>query len=130
MLFNISKLTIFTLPAIFHSCMLLTGLCSFFSHCKTMYMKCLAFRSKFLSSYNYLRYEIDSLSFSIYCKTKTEAREIGNRIYVFLRDKLKLPINSEKMDNTVRFVPPIPVLLCQFKPAGRHSKTRFVLCHV
>ena len=34
--------------------------------------------------------------FSIYCKTKTEARKMGNRIYVFLRDKLKLPINREK----------------------------------
>ena len=40
-----------------------------------------------------LRYADD---FSIYCKTKTEAREMGNRVYVFLRDKLKLPINKEK----------------------------------
>ena len=41
----------------------------------------------------FVRYADD---FSIYCKTKTEAREMGNRIYVFLRDKLKLPINREK----------------------------------
>jgi group II intron reverse transcriptase/maturase len=41
----------------------------------------------------FVRYADD---FSIYCKTKTEAREKGNRIYVFLRDKLKLPINREK----------------------------------
>jgi RNA-directed DNA polymerase len=34
--------------------------------------------------------------FSIYCKTKQEARKVGNAIYVFLRDKLKLPINREK----------------------------------
>lgn len=41
----------------------------------------------------FVRYADD---FSIYCKTKTEAREMGNRVYVFLRDKLKLPINREK----------------------------------
>ena len=37
-----------------------------------------------------------SLGFSIYCKTKSEAREKGNKIYLFLRDKLRLPINREK----------------------------------
>ncbi len=42
---------------------------------------------------NFVRYADD---FSIYCKTKAEARKIGNKIYVFLRDKLKLPINKEK----------------------------------
>ncbi len=36
------------------------------------------------------------IGFSIYCKTKQEARKAGNGIYVFLRDKLKLPINREK----------------------------------
>jgi hypothetical protein len=41
----------------------------------------------------FVRYADD---FSIYCKTKEEARTIGNSIYVFLRDKLKLPINREK----------------------------------
>ena len=41
----------------------------------------------------FVRYADD---FSIYCKTKQEARKIGNEIYVFLRDKLKLPINREK----------------------------------
>jgi RNA-directed DNA polymerase len=41
----------------------------------------------------FVRYADD---FSIYCKTKQEARAIGNSIYVFLRDKLKLPINREK----------------------------------
>ena len=41
----------------------------------------------------FVRYADD---FSIYCKTKQEARTIGNIIYVFLRDKLKLPINREK----------------------------------
>lgn len=41
----------------------------------------------------YVRYADD---FSIYTKTKSEARAIGNSIYEFLRDKLKLPINREK----------------------------------
>ena len=41
----------------------------------------------------FVRYADD---FSIYCKTRKEARTIGNGIYVFLRDKLKLPINREK----------------------------------
>jgi group II intron reverse transcriptase/maturase len=41
----------------------------------------------------YVRYADD---FSIYTKTKSEARKIGNSIYEFLRDKLKLPINRAK----------------------------------
>lgn len=41
----------------------------------------------------YVRYADD---FSIYAKSKAEAREIGNVVYVFLRDKLYLPINREK----------------------------------
>jgi group II intron reverse transcriptase/maturase len=43
--------------------------------------------------HRYVRYADD---FSIYAKSKLEARKIGNAIYVFLRDKLKLPINREK----------------------------------
>ena len=42
---------------------------------------------------NYVRYADD---FSIYAKSKAEARSIGNSIYIFLRDKLRLPINREK----------------------------------
>lgn len=41
----------------------------------------------------YVRYADD---FSIYCKSPYQARKIGNEIYLFLRDKLKLPINREK----------------------------------
>ena len=41
----------------------------------------------------FVRYADD---FSIYCKTKSEARKTGNSIYLYLRDKLKLPINREK----------------------------------
>ncbi|TAJ09059.1 hypothetical protein DMA11_20830 [Marinilabiliaceae bacterium JC017] len=41
----------------------------------------------------FVRYADD---FSIYCKTKAEAVKAGNRVYIFLRDKLKLPINRDK----------------------------------
>lgn len=41
----------------------------------------------------YVRYADD---FSIYCKSQYQARKTGNEIYLFLRDKLKLPINREK----------------------------------
>lgn len=41
----------------------------------------------------YVRYADD---FSMYAKSKTEAKRIGNSMYLFLRDKLKLPINSAK----------------------------------
>ena len=41
----------------------------------------------------FVRYADD---FSIYCKTKSEARKSGNEIYLFLKNKLKLPINREK----------------------------------
>jgi group II intron reverse transcriptase/maturase len=41
----------------------------------------------------YVRYADD---FSIYAKTKSEAKKIGNQLYLFLRDKLKLPINRAK----------------------------------
>ena len=41
----------------------------------------------------YVRYADD---FSIYCKSQWQARKIGNGIFLFLRDKLHLPINREK----------------------------------
>jgi group II intron reverse transcriptase/maturase len=41
----------------------------------------------------YVRYADD---FSVYCRKKTEARKIGNEVFLFLRNKLKLPINREK----------------------------------
>ena len=41
----------------------------------------------------YVRYADD---FSIYVKTKQAARKIGNNIFLFLQNKLKLPINREK----------------------------------
>jgi group II intron reverse transcriptase/maturase len=41
----------------------------------------------------FVRYADD---FSIYCKTKAEARKAGNMVYIYLWDKLKLPINRDK----------------------------------
>lgn len=41
----------------------------------------------------FIRYADD---FSIYTKTKAEARRVGNATFKFLRDKLKLTINREK----------------------------------
>lgn len=41
----------------------------------------------------YVRYADD---FSIYAKSKVEARRAGNSIFLYLRDKLRLPINRTK----------------------------------
>ncbi|MEI6750723.1 MAG: group II intron reverse transcriptase/maturase [Bacteroidota bacterium] len=41
----------------------------------------------------YVRYADD---FSIYTKSKQAARKVGNNIYLFLKNKMKLPINREK----------------------------------
>jgi len=41
----------------------------------------------------YVRYADD---FSIYTKSKRAARRVGNSFFLFLKDKLKLPINREK----------------------------------
>ena len=41
----------------------------------------------------FVRYGHD---FSIYTKSKGEAKKAGNAIYLFLKNKLNLPINSEK----------------------------------
>lgn len=41
----------------------------------------------------FVRYADD---FSIYCKSKSKAKEIGNQVYLFLKNKLKLPINLDK----------------------------------
>lgn len=40
----------------------------------------------------YVRYADD---FSIYTNSHSEARKTGNEIYLFLKDKLKLPINRK-----------------------------------
>jgi RNA-directed DNA polymerase len=41
----------------------------------------------------FVRYADD---FSIYTKSKTQAKTVGNTIFLFLKDKLKLTINLEK----------------------------------
>jgi len=41
----------------------------------------------------WVRYADD---FSIYCKTNHAARKTGNKVFLFLKNKLKLPINQEK----------------------------------
>ena len=43
--------------------------------------------------YRYVRYADD---FSIYTKSRNQARSAGNEVYLFLRDKLKLSINRAK----------------------------------
>lgn len=43
--------------------------------------------------HRYVRYADD---FSIYVKSKKSAKRVGNSIFKFLRDKLRLPINKEK----------------------------------
>ena len=41
----------------------------------------------------FVRYADD---FSIYTKSKSEAKRVGNKIYLFLKDQLDLPINRDK----------------------------------
>lgn len=43
--------------------------------------------------YRFIRYADD---FSIYTRSKSEARSIGNEVYLFLRDRLGLQINRQK----------------------------------
>ena len=45
------------------------------------------------NGYRYVRYADD---FSIYTKSITEAKKIGNEVFLFLKKKLKLQINREK----------------------------------
>jgi len=43
--------------------------------------------------HRYVRYADD---FSIYLRSKTAARRVGNSIYLFLKNRLRLPVNREK----------------------------------
>jgi len=61
--------------------------------------------------HKYVRYADD---FSIYAKSKAEARKIGNKVYLFLRDKLKLQINREK--SGIRKPVNFEILGCRFVP--------------
>jgi len=46
-----------------------------------------------IRGHRYVRYADD---FSIYTKSKKAARRVGNSIFLFLKNKMKLPINREK----------------------------------
>lgn len=61
--------------------------------------------------HKYVRYADD---FSIYTKSKSEARKVGNKIYLFLKDKLKLQINLEK--SGIRKPVNFELLGCKFVP--------------
>lgn len=65
----------------------------------------------------WIRYADD---FSIYTKSKPAAQEIGNMIYVFLRDKLCLPINREK--SGIRRPTTFKVLGHKFVPTYRKGE--------
>jgi len=74
----------------------------------------------------YVRYADD---FSIYTKSHTTARKIGNRIYLFLKNKLKLPINREK--SGIRKPVNFTLLGFGFVPTyvkGEKGKYQLVVC--
>jgi group II intron reverse transcriptase/maturase len=61
----------------------------------------------------YVRYADD---FSLYFTEESEARRVGNEIYLYLRDKLHLPINREK--SGIRRPVDFTVLGYGFAPSG------------
>ena len=61
--------------------------------------------------HKYVRYADD---FSIYTKSKSEAKATGNKVYLFLRNKLKLQINREK--SGIRKPVNFEILGCKFVP--------------
>jgi hypothetical protein len=74
----------------------------------------------------YVRYADD---FSIYTKSRREARKVGNEIYLFLRDKLKLPINREtpehrsaKGAHAVLASEDLPILSCWDMRLSQHTR--------
>jgi len=75
--------------------------------------------------HRYVRYADD---FSIYVKSKRSAKRVGNSIYKFLRDNLKLPINREK--SGIRRPSTFEVLGYSFVPTykkGERGKYQFVV---
>jgi len=61
--------------------------------------------------HKYVRYADD---FSIYTKSKSEAKKIGNKVFLFLQNKLKLQINREK--SGIRKPVNFEILGCKFVP--------------
>ena len=75
--------------------------------------------------HRYVRYADD---FSIYVKSKKSAKRVGNSIYTFLRDKLRLPINRSK--SGIRRPSSFEVLGYGFVPTykkGEKGKYQFVV---
>lgn len=73
----------------------------------------------------YVRYADD---FSIYTKSQSQARKVGNSIYLFLKNKLKLPINRDK--SGIRKPVQFTILGFQFVPTyekGEKGKYQLVV---
>jgi RNA-directed DNA polymerase len=73
----------------------------------------------------YVRYADD---FSIYCKTKQAARKVGNKIFLFLKDRLKLTINRAK--SGIRKPVQLEILGYRFVPTyikGDRGKYQFTV---
>jgi RNA-directed DNA polymerase len=71
----------------------------------------------------YVRYADD---FSVYTKSKHTAKKVGNWIYLFLKDKLKLPINREK--SGIRKPVQFEILGYKFVPTyGKGDKGKYQL---
>jgi RNA-directed DNA polymerase len=73
----------------------------------------------------YVRYADD---FSIYTKNKSTARKVGNEVFLFLKNKLKLPINREK--SGIRKPVQFEILGCRFVPTyqkGAKGKYQLVV---
>lgn len=76
--------------------------------------------------HRYVRYADD---FSIYTKSKKAARRVGNSIFLFLKNKLKLPINREK--SGIRKPVQFQILGHKFVPTykkGDKGKYQVVVC--
>ena len=75
----------------------------------------------------FVRYADD---FSIYTKSKAEARKVGNKVFLFLKDKLDLPINKAK--SGIRRPVDFEVLGHGFTPTyqkGEKGKYQLVVKH-
>ena len=68
--------------------------------------------------HRYVRYADD---FSIYTKSKKAARRVGNSIYLFLKNKMKLPINREK--SGIRKPVQFKILGHEFVPTYKKGET-------
>jgi RNA-directed DNA polymerase len=75
---------------------------------------------------SYVRYADD---FSIYCNSDLQARKTGNKVVLFLKNKLKLPINREK--SGIRRPVNFTILGFSFVPTyvkGEKGKYQLVVC--